>query len=84
MNVTFRLPDETYLPKGADWYDFWTNERFTGGRSVSREVPLDIQPLYVRAGSIVPFGPAVQYATEQPDAGVEPLAGAVTGARRER
>jgi len=62
---------ETYLPAGADWYDFWTNERLTGGRSVSRECPLDILPLYVRAGSIVPFGPLVQYATEKPDAPYE-------------
>jgi len=62
---------ETYLPAGADWYDFWTNERFTGGRTVSRECPLDILPLYVRAGSIVPFGPSVQYATEKPDAPYE-------------
>jgi alpha-D-xyloside xylohydrolase len=58
----------TYLPAGADWYDFWTNERFTGGRIASREAPLDIFPLYVRAGSIVPFGPDVQYATEKRDA----------------
>ena len=62
---------ETYLPAGADWYDFWTNERFTGGRTVSRECPLDILPLYVRAGSIVPFGPDVQYATEKPGAPYE-------------
>lgn len=62
---------ETYLPSGADWYDFWTNERFTGGRTVSREVPLDIVPLYVRVGSIVPFGAAVQYATEKPEAPYE-------------
>jgi len=38
---------------------------------VSRECPLDILPLYVRAGSIVPFGPSVQYATEKPDAPYE-------------
>jgi alpha-D-xyloside xylohydrolase len=62
---------ETYLPAGADWYDFWTNERFAGGRTVSRPAPLDILPLYVRAGSIVPFGPDVQYATEKPDAPYE-------------
>jgi len=62
---------ETYLPAGADWYDFWTNERFPGGKTVSRECPLDILPLYVRAGSIVPFGPAVQYATEKPGAPYE-------------
>ena len=61
----------TYLPAGAHWYDFWTNERFAGGGSVSRNVALDVLPLYVRAGSIVTLGPAVQYATEQPDAPYE-------------
>jgi alpha-D-xyloside xylohydrolase len=57
---------ETYLPSGADWYDFWTNERLAGGRTVKRNCPLDILPLYIRAGSIVPFGPVMQYATEKP------------------
>lgn len=62
---------ETYLPKGADWYDFWTHERYAGGKSVTKTVPLDITPLYVRAGAIVPMGPVVQYATERPDAEYE-------------
>ncbi len=57
---------ETYLPEGAEWWDFWSNEKFTGGESVSRKVPLDIIPLYVRSGSIVPFGPKVQYSSEKP------------------
>jgi alpha-D-xyloside xylohydrolase len=61
----------TYLPRGADWYDFWTNERFTGGRTVEKNCPLNVLPLYVRAGTIVPMGPAVQYATEKPDAPYE-------------
>lgn len=65
------LRTETYLPAGADWFDFWTNERFRGGERVSRQAPLDIVPLYVRAGSIVPMGPVVQYATEAPDAPYE-------------
>ena len=65
------LAMETYLPAGSDWFDFWTNERFRGGRRVSRQAPLDLLPLYVRAGSIVPMGPAVQYATEAPDAPYE-------------
>ena len=56
---------EVYLPAGTDWYDFWTGEKRTGGNRVSKEVPLDIMPLYVRAGSILPWGPKVQYATEQ-------------------
>lgn len=62
---------ETYLPQGADWYDFWTNERFTGGQTVQKNCPLDILPLYVRPGTIVPMGPVVQSATEQPDAPYE-------------
>jgi alpha-D-xyloside xylohydrolase len=62
---------ETYLPQGANWYDFWTNERFTGGQTVKRDCPMDILPLYVRSGTIVPMGPVVQYATEKPDAPLE-------------
>jgi alpha-D-xyloside xylohydrolase len=54
-----------YLPEGADWYDFWTGEKLLGGRDISRETPIDIMPLYVRAGSIVPLGPDVQYATQK-------------------
>ncbi|MBW8734157.1 MAG: DUF5110 domain-containing protein, partial [Asticcacaulis sp.] len=61
----------TYLPQGAAWYDFWTNERFKGGTTVTKAVPLDILPLYVRAGAIVPMGPVVQYATERPGADYE-------------
>jgi alpha-D-xyloside xylohydrolase len=62
---------ETYLPAGADWYDFWTNERFTGGKNVSRPCPLDILPLYVRAGSIITMSPVMQYVTEKADAPYE-------------
>lgn len=61
----------TYLPAGTSWYDFWTHERFAGGTTVSKEVALDVFPLYVRAGAIVPMGPVVQYATERPDAPFE-------------
>lgn len=62
---------ETYLPKGANWYDFWTNAAFKGGQTASMDAPLDRFPLYVRAGSIVPMGPVVQYATENPGAPYE-------------
>jgi alpha-D-xyloside xylohydrolase len=62
---------ETYLPQGADWYDFWTNERFTGGQTAKKACPMDILPIYVRAGTIVPMGPVVQYATEKPEAPYE-------------
>jgi alpha-glucosidase (family GH31 glycosyl hydrolase) len=58
-----------YLPPSA-WYDFWTGERLEGGREISRQVDLEILPLYVRAGSILPLGPVKQYAAERVD---EPL-----------
>ena len=56
---------QTYLPKGIDWYDFWTGEKLAGGQKVTKQTPLDIIPLYVKAGSILPLGPEVQYATEK-------------------
>ena len=56
-----------YLPKG-DWHDFWTGERMTGGREITRRVDLETMPLYVRAGAIVPMGPVKQYTAEQVDA----------------
>ena len=56
---------ELYLPKGTDWYDFWTGEKVTGGQTLSKETPIDIIPLYVKAGTILPIGPKVQYATEK-------------------
>jgi alpha-D-xyloside xylohydrolase len=55
-----------YLPAGTAWYDFWTGERLTGGRAIDAPAPLETMPLHVRAGSIVPFGPHLQYANEKP------------------
>lgn len=56
---------DVYLPKGADWFDFWTGEKYAGGQLVEKDVPLDIIPIYVKAGSILPWGPKVQFATEK-------------------
>jgi len=55
-----------YLPRGS-WYDFWTGELISGGREISRDVALEIMPLYVRAGSILPLGPIKQYTAERVD-----------------
>jgi alpha-D-xyloside xylohydrolase len=54
-----------YLPSDG-WYDFWTGVRFTGGQVVEAAAPVDGMPLLVRAGSIVPMGPLMEYATERP------------------
>jgi alpha-D-xyloside xylohydrolase len=57
--------EEVYLPKGTDWIDFWTGEKFEGGQTITKETPIDIIPLFVKTGSILPIGPKVQYATEK-------------------
>lgn len=55
-----------YLPAGTLWYDFWTNETHEGGHEMMRPCPISEMPVYVRAGSILPWGPEVQYAAEKP------------------
>ena len=55
-----------YLPKGALWYDFWTGKRYKGGQNVTIETTLDRVPMFVRAGSILPLGPEMQYVGEKP------------------
>ncbi len=57
--------EEVYLPNGSDWIDFWSGEKYDGGQKIFIEVPIDIIPLFVKTGSIIPIGPRVQYATEK-------------------
>src|SRR5690348_13706884 len=59
-----------YLPRG-DWYDFWTDEKMTGGREITCAVDLETMPLFVRAGAILPLGPVKQHTQQEP---TEPLA----------
>ena len=54
-----------YLPKGAVWYDFWTGKQYKGGQNVTLETTFDRVPMFVRAGSIVPMGPEMQYVGEK-------------------
>ena len=54
-----------YLPT-AKWYDFWSGVATEGGREISAPTPLERLPLYIRAGSIVPMGPDVEWSTERP------------------
>ncbi len=62
---------ETYLPSGSDWFDFHTGRRFHGGQTVSTDAPLDILPLFVKAGSIIPMQRGLHYADEKTDMPVE-------------
>jgi alpha-D-xyloside xylohydrolase len=56
---------EVYLPD-AKWYDFWSGASSRGAKQISAEAPLDRLPLYVRAGSIIPLGPDLEWSTEKP------------------
>ena len=51
---------QVYLPAGADWYNYWTHEKYHGGQTVSVAAPIDQMPLFVRAGSIIPMGNQVE------------------------
>jgi alpha-D-xyloside xylohydrolase len=56
-----------YLPATTgDWYDFWTGAATAGGASIIAQAPLDSIPVFIRAGSIVPFGPELTYTGEKP------------------
>ena len=56
---------QKYLPKGTQWYDFWTGTPYRGGQTVTLETSLDRVPMFVRAGSILPLGPEMQYVGEK-------------------
>lgn len=58
-------PVTTYLPKGDKWYDFWTNLQYEGGQDIMRAYDINTIPVYIKAGTVMPFGPEVQYSGEK-------------------
>jgi alpha-D-xyloside xylohydrolase len=63
---------EVYLPNTVGgWYDFWTEQHLTGGKSIETDSPIDKIPLFVAAGSILPLGPTKQYVSQKPDNPIE-------------
>jgi len=65
VNFTEAKSTKVYLPAGTVWYDFWTNEKINGGQEITKETTINMIPLFIKSGSIIPFGPEVQYATEK-------------------
>lgn len=55
-----------YLPQGR-WFDYWSKEQLEGGRWIGVEAPLEVLPLYVPAGAMLPYGPLLQYVDEKPN-----------------
>lgn len=64
------LSRKVYLPEG-NWYDWWTNKKYTGGENITRNVNLGIMPLFVREGAIIPFDPPRQYTGQHVSAPLE-------------
>ncbi|MFH1195862.1 MAG: TIM-barrel domain-containing protein [bacterium] len=57
---------KVYLPAKTTWLDFWTGKTIEGGKEIKTDAPIEIIPLFVKAGSIIPMGPFLQYSTEKP------------------
>lgn len=54
-----------YLPESAGWYDLYSGKWYAGGQKITAAAPYERMPLFVKAGSILPFGPELQYTTEK-------------------
>jgi alpha-D-xyloside xylohydrolase len=57
---------KVYLPAGQGWYDLKTGKYFNGAQTIDAEAPYSDIPVFVKAGSILPFGPDIQYTTQKP------------------
>lgn len=57
---------KVYLPGDEKWIDFWTGKTHEGGKNVFKTASTTEIPLYIKAGSILPWGPDVQYSTQKP------------------
>lgn len=53
-----------YLPEG-DWYNFHTNERYSGGQLINVEAPLDTLPIFIHTGTTFPMWPVMQHLDPQ-------------------
>lgn len=56
---------EVYLPKGNGWYDYWSHTYYEGGQTILAEAPLEVMPLFVKAGAIIPCSAPISYADQK-------------------
>jgi len=57
---------KVYLPENCGWYDFHTGKYYDGGQTIIADAPYEDIPIFVKEGSIIPFGPEIQYSDEKP------------------
>jgi alpha-glucosidase (family GH31 glycosyl hydrolase) len=60
-----------YMPAGSRWFDFATGQEYAGGTTVTVDAPLEVIPIFVREGSLLVTGPALQYVDEPVESRVE-------------
>ena len=60
-----------YLPDAPIWYDFWSGDSMVGHKKVEAEAPIDRMPVFARAGSILPLGPEIEFADQNPSGAIE-------------
>ncbi|WP_449387627.1 TIM-barrel domain-containing protein [Chryseobacterium lineare] len=56
---------DVYLPNGYFWYDFYTNQKNNGGKTILADASQNKIPLFIKSGSIIPFGRVMQYSSEK-------------------
>ena len=56
---------KVYLPSGDGWYNLYNGRYFEGGQTINADAPYQRMPVFVKEGSIIPFGPALQYTGEK-------------------
>ena len=71
LQINVYLPKITASAGSTKWYDFWTGTKLAGGKGLLVKTPIDMIPVYVPAGSIIPMGPVIQYAGQDPSAPIE-------------
>ena len=57
---------EVYFPQQRGWYDLYTGKYIAGGQTLEVEAPYERIPVFVPEGSIIPFGPEIQWSDEKP------------------
>lgn len=57
-----------YLPKGAEWIDWWTGEKYESGKTHYLKTPLERLPIFVRVGAVIPTQTVIQHTGEMPNA----------------
>ncbi len=61
---------EVYFPQGNGWYDLYSGKFIDGGQQLMVDAPYEVMPMYIKAGSIIPVGPEIEYVGQKPDAPV--------------